>query len=44
MLVAGLYKIKIIIIITILLFTGQFLFLLDKKKNQLKLTKNLENM
>ena len=42
LIVASLYKIKIII--TILLFIRQFLFLLDKKKNHMKLTKNLENM
>ena len=33
-----------VIIITILLFTRQFSFLVDKKKKQLELTKNLENV
>ena len=42
LIVASLYKIKIMI--AILLFTRQFSFLLDKKKNHMKLTKNLENM
>ena len=42
LIVASLYKIKIMI--TILLFTRQFSFLLDKNKNHMKLTKNLENM
>ena len=40
LIVASLYKIKIIMITT-LLFTRQFSFLLDKKKNYMKLTKNL---
>ena len=40
--VASLYE--IIIIIIILLFTRQLSFLLDKKKNHMKLTKNLKNM
>ena len=42
LIVASLYKIKIVI--TILLFTRQFSFLLDKNKNHMKLTKNLENI
>ena len=42
LIVASLYKIRIMI--AILLFTRQFSFLLDKKKNHMKLTKNLENM
>ena len=41
LIVASSYKIKIMI--TIFLFTRQFLFLLEKKKNHMKLTKNLEN-
>ena len=44
LIVASLYKIKIIITIIILLFTRQFSFLLDKKKNKLKLKKFQENM